>query len=158
MATGDTLGGSVRVMKEETIGHRILVAGNFDTSEVDGDSTYFTHINPNPKKLLPRGDSKVIAPDGVFNPGEVLEVQHLCDTGSLVLDYDITGQHYIKVIEEDLNTGRKRQRTLTIADQEETADGTSSTTIWQTYFKFTCPDRRRIFLAGMFKCPPIIGA
>jgi len=151
MAAGDTIAGSIRVVKEKTLGDRVVVAGRFGASEVDhkDDPENSLYINPNPAVRLPIGARAVKAPLAVFNPGEILEIQHLSSSLQEPADYD-ADEFFIGIIEEDLNTGELRERQLTVADTELTANPTTSTTSWVTIFKYTVPDRRRIYLAGAF--------
>jgi len=151
MAAGATISGQVRVIRESTLGKRVPVAGNFGSFEVDhkADPENSLYINPNPKGRLPLGAREVKAPGAIFEAGEVLELQHLSAALAEAADFD-ADEIFIGGIEEDLNTGDLRARTLTAVDTGLAADPTTSTTVWTTFFKYTVPDRRRFYLAGAF--------
>ena len=151
MAIGDTIAGVIRIVKEEGGGHRPLVLGATPTSYVDKDETYFTHINPDPELSIARGDHKKVCKGAVFESGEIMDIQHKSSSDEVAGDHD-ADEFFIEVIEVDLNHPKRPvPRTLTVQDNELTADPTTSTTEWVSIFKFTVPDRRRIALAGMFK-------
>ena len=151
MAVGDTIPGQIRIVKEETIGHRVVIAGSFGASEIDhkADPENSMYINPDPKIRLPIGARAVRCKGGVFSPGEVIDVQHLASALEEAATYN-ADEFFIGCLEEDLNTGRAHQRQLTAIDTTLVADATTSTTVWTSIFKYTVPDRRRIVLAGPF--------
>lgn len=151
MAAGDTIAGVVRIVKEEAGGHRVVVLGSIPTSYVDKDSSYFTHVNPDPDLMMTRGDHKYIAKGAIFEASEVLDIQHLSSSSEVAGDYD-ADEFFIDVIETDLNHPKRPvPKTLTVHDTELTSDPTTSVTDWVSIFKYTVPDRRRIAIAGMVK-------
>lgn len=151
MAAGDTIAGSIRIVRELTLGSRVVVAGNFGASEVDhkADPENTLYINPNPRVRLPLGSRAVLAPRAIFEAGEVLDIQHLSSTLEVAGNY-AADEFFIGGVEEDLNTRMMRERQLSAPDSTLDANPTTSTTVWMSIFKYTVPDRRRFYLAGAF--------
>jgi len=151
MAVGDTIAGQIRVVKETAQGHRDIVCGPYGASEVDhkADPENSKYINPNPKSRLPIGASSDRAKRAVFEAGEVLDIQHKASALAEAATYN-ADEFFIGCIQEDLNRNDPRPRQLTAPDTTLAADPTTSITVWTSIFKFTVPDRTRLYLAGAF--------
>jgi len=151
MAAGDTISGQIRVIRETTLGNKIVVAGNFGHTEVDhkADPQNALYINPNPKSRIPLGARSVKSSIGMFHAGEKIIVQHKSASLAEAIDYD-ADEFFVGMIEKDLNTGNLRERQLTVVDTGLTANPTSSTSLWVDIFNYTIPDRRLLALAGQF--------
>lgn len=166
MAAGDTISGQVRYIRENQAGDRYVVAGPFASVEMDQDTF-------NQKKFLNLGllaqaqgasgatgaspfgaANSSPAPEGIFHPGEKLIIQHKSASLAEAIDYD-ADEYLVSVLERDLNTDIVQQRTLTVADTDLSANPTSSTSEWVTFFEDTVPDRRRWALAGHQKAAAV---
>lgn len=151
MAAGDTIAGQIRVVKARTLGDEVVVAGPFAQSRVDhkADPQYQLFINV-PREAVPIGGTIAYAPSATFEAGEVMHVQHKATTLAEAMSSHDADEIFVDLIEEDLNTGQKKPRQLSVADNEVSADVTSSTTSFVSIFTDTVPDRRRWYLAGAF--------
>lgn len=164
MAVGDTIAGEIRVVKESRGGDRPIVAGPYTHAECDQAANPDKAIYHNVGMVLREVGLRVgpafgagnpkDAPDAIFEPGEIMEVQHQAQALAEAIDFD-AAEFNIGVIEIDLNKpkglpGRARPRTLSVAQTELVANPTSSTTAFVTFWKDTTPDRVRRVLAGFF--------
>lgn len=158
MATGDTHGGQVRVMREDTEGNRVLVAGPFRQSRIDYfnndvDSVEELYLNTamSARVAKPANAESRQAPNATFYAGEQMLVQHQADA-TVTNDIDVSASAFgISVLKEDKNRGTKTNPTLTVADNEESSDPSEATDSWVTFFSYTVPDRTEVRLAGSFE-------
>lgn len=159
MAAGATISGQLRVAKVNQLGDTLVVAGPLASVELDQDTfNQKVFINAEPGVDLPFGGANARqAPEAVWQPGEQILVQHKSAALAEAVDHD-ADEFLISIMERDLNTGIAQGRTLTVADQELTADPTSSTSAWVTVFKFTVPDRLRVMLRGHQKVAAVEAA
>jgi hypothetical protein len=156
MATGDTIGGSIRVIHEDTQGNRNIVLGDVPQDQVDyvnqspqPDERFYVNTGRTARVNKPAGARSHDAPGMVFNSGEKLIVQHSASatvSGDIDLDADAFS---ISGISKDRNTGNAYTNTLTQADTELSGT-TAESTEWVDMFEYTVPDRRTFLVAGEF--------
>lgn len=150
MAVGDTIAGQVRVLKTVRLGHSKVVLGPLRSVECDQATAANIIVNPVKGRVYAAGEKLVAAPKAVFNPGETLEIQFNAAALAEAATFD-SDTFVIDVIEEDLNTGEPRMRTLSVADQELVADFTTIAGTFVTGFLYTVPARTKITMSGLFQ-------
>jgi len=158
MATGDTIGGSVRVVLEDTQGNRNVVLGSLPQDKVDyfnndvnQDAKQYVNTMRSNKVTAPAGAQKRSAPDAVFEAGEKIIIQHQSSNDS-GRDIDHTTDSYnLEGVTEDLNRGNSFGETLTQSNQQLTGTSSESATGFVDIFSHTIPDRQRFFLAGEYE-------
>lgn len=158
MATGDTIGGAVQVVREDTQGNRTIVMGSVPQDKVD----YFNNSVSAEEKLYvntgrsdrvgkPAGAESHDAPDAVFESGEKLIVQHQASS-TVTNDIDLDADSFtISGVSVDKNRGNAFTQTLTQADQELSGTAAEDDTGWVDMYEFTVGDRRRFHMAGEFE-------
>lgn len=157
MAAGDTITGSVRVVKEDTEGNRNVVFGDVSQAAVDGKNG---SLSPSEKLYINTMHSRRVkaplqakeysAPGAQFLPGEKIIVQHISSSLEEASDSDATDAFGIDVLKQDRNTGRIYPQTLSEADNEVTSNPSTSTSEYVDIFEETVPDRQEFRLAGEF--------
>lgn len=158
MGAGDTIGGTIRVIKEDTEGNRNVVFGPVATDAVDAKNG---NLSPDEKIYVNTMLSDLVAAplqakeyraDGAqFFPGEKLIVQHQSSTLEEAADADAANAYAIDILKRDRNTDRVYPSTLTEANQEISANPTTSTTSFVDVYQETTSDRQEIRLAGSFE-------
>lgn len=161
MATGDTIPGKVRLVREDTEGNRTVVAGPYSTSVTDYDNQSF-----NPEEFLyvntpisgrmdaPASSRETVATDTVFKSGEKYIVQHKSNAdNSRSIDHDYDG-FALDIMKRDLNRDTISPDELTVADQELSSDVSESASDYVTIFQETVPDRREYRHVGRFGVTP----
>jgi len=159
MATGDTVGGRVRVVREDSEGNTVRVFGPVNQSRIDylnndvgPDERLYVNTSLTGLRAKPAGAESITATDAVFFAGEVLKVQHRANsTVSNDIDHDNPDSFDINILETDLNRGASFPETLTVSDQELSADPAEATGAWVTFYEVTVPDRTRYNLGGSFE-------
>jgi len=151
MAAGDTINGQIRLEKEKPSGSRLIPFGPVSANLVDQRNDVKNQLYVNPPKAFnsppPGAGNRAMAPGLVFQPGEVIRVQHKSANLEEAADYD-ADEFELSVVELDLNTGERVPRTLTVADTEISANPTTSTSEFVDIYQATVPDRRRWYIAG----------
>jgi hypothetical protein len=156
MATGNTISGQVRVVREPTQEARIPVLKDlrqdrvdYHNNDVDTDNELF--INAHHALVGAPGAAETRgAPNAEFMPGETLVVQHKANA-DVANDIDLDADsHAIGIVERDQNTDEERRRDLTQADQELAGTAQEETDEWVDMYQVTVPDETRIALAGSF--------
>ena len=151
MAATDTIAGQVRVFKSVRLGHGKVVAGPFRSARCDKDAIATPIVlNPDKEQKYASGTQLTPAPLAVFHEGEILEVQFDAAALAEACQFD-ADEFAIDCIEEDLNTGDLRMRTLSVADQALAADFTTKVGTFVTGFKYTIPTRQKLTLSGVFQ-------
>lgn len=158
MATGDTIPGKVRISREDTEGARLPVAGPFQQDRVD----YFNNdVQPDEKLYIntmhsdrvakPAGAEAVSAQQASFAAGEVLYVEFQANS-TVANDIDHDADSFaIDVLTLDRNRDKIFPDTLSVADQELSADPTESATSYVDMFQYTVPDRQEVRVVGAFE-------
>lgn len=151
MAAGDTIPGVVAVEKEDASGDRTFELGPYSHSLLDNSGDVANQMYVNAAKAFntppPQAGNRVRAAGLVFHPGEVIRARHKSASLSEAIDYD-ADEIEISIVDQDLNTGKLSPQTLTVSDTELSANPTSSTTDFVTFFEETVPDMHRYFVAG----------
>jgi len=150
MAAGDTIAGQVRILKTVRLGHSKVVVGPLRSVECDAATAANVIVNPEKSRVYAAGERVVMAPNAEFNEGEILEIQFSAAALAEAATYD-SDTFVIDVIEEDLNTGDLRMRTLNVADQELVADFTTIVGVFVSGFQYTVPTRTKITMSGVFQ-------
>lgn len=161
MAAGDTIAGKIRMVREKATGDRLVVLGNLSTNVVDhkADPENALYVNPVPGVSdAPFGAGRSIsAPGAVFNDSETMEIQHKSSSLEEAADYD-ADEVFISILEQDLNTGEVIPSELNASDTTLSANPTTSTSSWVTFFEYTVPSRKRVFVSGQFNIAPVENA
>jgi len=150
MAAGDTIAGQVRILKTVRLGHSKVVVGPLRSVECDAVTAANVILNPERDRVYAAGERIVQAPLAVFIEGEILEIQFSAGALAEAATFD-SDTFVIDCIEEDMNTGDLRTRTLNVADQELVADFTTIVGTFVTGFQYTVPTRTKITLSGVFQ-------
>lgn len=155
MAAGDTINAQVRVIKTDRLGHTIPVIGPVRSVEAD-QAAAATPIVINPKegRVYAGGTRLLPAPLAVYNEGEELEIQFSAAALAEACQYD-ADEFSVDCAEEDLNTGKVRMRTLSVADQELVADFTTIVGTFVTGFLYTIPTRTKLTIIGIFQAAAV---
>jgi hypothetical protein len=161
MATGETITGKVRLIREDTEGNRSVVAGPYSTSVTDYDNqnfgpSEFLYVNtPLSNRMdAPLDSRETVAGDAVFKSGEKYIVQHKSNAdNSRSIDYDYDG-FALDIMKKDLNRGTISPDELTVADQELSNNPSESASGFVTIFRETVPDRREYRHVGRFGVTP----
>lgn len=155
MATGDTHSGQVRIVREDTEGNRVVVAGPFSQDRID----YFNNsVNSEDKLYLnasltsrvgkPLQAEERRAPGANFQSGERVIIQHKANT-TVTNDIDVSVNAFdVDILRQDKNRGRIYPDSLTQADQELSTDPAESTTDFVDFYRETVPDRTEFRIAG----------
>lgn len=158
MGTGDGMPGNVRVVREDTEGNIVRVFGPEANQRLDtknenttAEEKLYLNTSISSSKGKPAGAEEQVVPNAIWESGEVLKIQHKANSsfGSSKIDYDQEDAFEIGAVSVDLNRGNKFPEKLTSADTELSADVDESTSDYVTFFKYTVPDRQRLYLAGV---------
>lgn len=157
MATGDTVGGQVRVRAERTDGSEPRLLGPLPQSVVDivnanpdADDKLYVNTAVSKSVSKPSGARSITEPRLVFDAGEVVKLEFQTNSGSQALDHDKSDAFQIDASVLDRNRGERFPRTLTASDSGLSANPTADASSWTEFFTYTVPDRQRVNLAGLF--------
>jgi hypothetical protein len=158
MPTGDTHSGQVRVLREDTEGNRVVVAGPFSQDRVDytnndvnSEDKLFLNVSLTSRVGKPMQAEERRAPGANFASGERLIIQHKANT-TVANDIDVSANTFaIDTLRQDQNRGRIYPDTLTQANQELSTDVEEDDSTFVDIFQETIPDRTEIRLAGAFE-------
>lgn len=158
MAAGDTIAGQIRYIRSSEHGEEILVnplsSFQLDRKAEPEKALFFNKSDPKVLQLIqPHLDSPGITPRmSELHAGETLKVEHKSAALAEAVDYD-ADEVFINVVQVDHNYGRgdprrAQVRQLSANDTELSANPTSSTSGWVTFFEATVPNRKTWFLGG----------
>lgn len=157
MAAGDTIAGSIRVVREDTEGNRNVVLGPVSQSSVDGkngglgvEEKLYVNTMRSDRVQAPLQAKEIAADAARFFPGESFFVQHLSASLEEASDSDAADAFEIHTLKQDKNTGRVFPTVLTEADNEITGNPATSTSEWVDIYQETVPDRQEFRLVGEF--------
>lgn len=162
MASGDTIGGSIRVLLEDTQGNRNVVIGDLSQSQVDGvnesrspDEEIYFNTGLSGHVTAPGGAQKRTARNAVFEPGEKVVIQHESnDDNSRDIDRD--GDYFdIDIIRRDMNRDNSYTGKLTASHQELTGTVAESDDGYVDIYETTVPDRMEIYIAGVLNATAV---
>lgn len=162
MATGDTIAGKVRFVLVDTEGNRVVVAGPYDTSELDDFNNSFVpedyiylNTQASSRKSAPLQAREEAAPRAQFRSGEEIVLEFVANaTVTNDVDHD-ANTISLDILRQDKNRGRIYPDTLTVQDQELSSDVTESATEYKEVFRETVPDRTEIRLVGKQAYAPV---
>jgi len=156
MASGDTINGQIRIVREDTEGNIVRVFGPIDQSRVDAVNSNTTaeeklYLNTvrSDRKGKPAGAENQEVPDAIWESGEKLFIQHQADaTVSNDIDPEASGAFELGSVSLDLNRNNFFPEVLRATNNEISGTVSESTSEWVSFFEFTVPDRTRLYLAG----------
>lgn len=155
MASGDTISGKLRVVRIDTEGNQEIIAGPFGAGELDDVNQNFSpedylYLNTSmtSRKSAPLQAREVTTPGAQFQSGERLLVQFKANQ-TVANDVDVSADAWtVEILRRDKNRNRVYPDTLTVADQEVSANVGESDTEFKTIFQETVPDRTEYRMAG----------
>ncbi|MHC4619929.1 MAG: hypothetical protein ACYTEQ_19455 [Planctomycetota bacterium] len=153
MAAGDTIAGTLRVLREKQDGGTVVMVSGLNSARCDEDVAGNVYFNMAGAKatVAAAGDQHFVMLKKWFE-GEKIVVQLSASALAEAVAYDTAGSQNIGIIRTDLNTKEKWADVLLNANQELTADPTSVVGTYVTIFEETVPAQQTIQLAGLFHC------
>lgn len=154
MATGDTIPGVVKAVREINNGDTERTLGPISANDMDtkDNAEERLYVNTNRTRLATKpsgvqGKTRD-APKMEYGPGEKIAFEHRASS-TVANDIDLdANEFFIDVVERDLNRGVSNPEQLTQADQELSGTVSESTSDYVRFFEYTVPDRTKIFVAG----------
>jgi hypothetical protein len=158
MATGDSIDGAIRVVRQDAEGNILRVFGpigqdrvDYFNNDLDAEEKLYLNTALSDRRSKPSGAESMQVPDMQWGPAEVLRVQHMADaTVANDIDRDLSGAYEIDAVVTDLNRNVAFPETLRTPDNELESDPAEAKDSWVTFFEYTVGDRRRLNLAGRF--------
>jgi len=158
MASGETIDGAVRVVREDTEGNTVRVFGPIDQERVDyanqqlsADNKLYLNTSLSDRKGKPTNAESQTVPDAQFLAGETLKVQHSADSSvSNDIEAGASGAYEIDTLVRDMNRNNVFPETLRAPDNEISGTVSESTSQFVTFYQFTVPDRQEYSLTGRF--------
>ena len=155
MATGDTIPGKLRLVRVDTEGNREIVAGPYGSEELDDFNGNFSpedylYLNTmmTDRKSAPLQAREEASPGAQFVSGERLEIEFQANSSvANDVDHDVDS-FKVDILRLDQNRGRVYPDTLTVANQELSADVSESATDYTPIYRETVPDRTEYRIAG----------
>lgn len=162
MAAGDTIGGEIRIVLEDTQGNRNVVMGSLPQSKVDytnqdtsPDERQYINTARTSKVTAPSGAQRRSAPDAYFEAGERMIIQHK-SSNDQSRNIDHTADAFdIEGVFVDKNRNNSYSGSLSQSDQELTGTTSENDEGFEDIYQYTVPDRTRFNVAGAFEAVAI---